>query len=195
MSASSASASQERVCVGQFAGAHGVRGLARLKPFTAQAADVAHYGPVETEDASRRFALELVGQAKGVVIVRVDGIADRDAAQALAGTRLYVARARLPAPDADEFYHADLVGLAVASPDGAPLGTIRALHDFGAGDLLELALTDGSAVMVPFSRAVVPEIDLAQRRAVVVLPVEVAGEAADGEVSSEIGARRDEDAA
>jgi len=181
-------ANQDRVCVGQFAGAHGVRGLTRVKPFTTNATDVARYGPVETEDAARRFALEVVGQAKGVVIVRIDGVADRDAAQALAGTRLYVARATLPAPDADEFYHADLEGLAIVAPDGAPLGTIRALHDFGAGDLLELSLADGRTVMVPFTRAVVPEIDLAQRRAVIVLPVEVSGEVvADG--------ARDEDAA
>jgi 16S rRNA processing protein RimM len=190
----SATATPERVCVGQFAGAHGVRGLARLKPFTAKPEDVTRYGAVETEDAARRFALQLVGQAKGVVIVRVDGVADRDAARALTGLRLYVARANLPAPADDEFYHADLVGLAIVAPDGAALGSIRALHDFGAGDVLELVLRDGRAVMVPFSRAVVPEIDLAQRRAVIVMPDEVVADGAADENTADEDAA-DEDAA
>jgi 16S rRNA processing protein RimM len=166
----SAAPTSARICVGQFAGAHGVRGLARLKPFTAVADDVARYGPVETEDAARRFALEVVGRAKGALIVRVDGIADRDAARALTGTRLYVARDRLPAPADGEFYYADLVGLPVVGPDGAPLGEIRAVHDFGAGDLLELTLGDRRTVMVPFTQAVVPAVDLARGRAVVALP-------------------------
>ncbi len=169
MSASAASQSA-RVCVGQFAGAHGVRGLARLKSFTAEPIDAVRYGPVETEDATRRFDLNLVGQAKGALIVRVDGITDRDQAAALAGTRLYVARACLPAAEDGEFYHADLIGLRVVDARGAPLGTIRAVDDFGAGPVLDLALADGRVVMVPFTRAVVPEIDLAQGRAVVVMP-------------------------
>jgi 16S rRNA processing protein RimM len=169
----SASPHPARICVGQFAGAHGVRGLARLKPFTQVPEDVVRYGEVETEDAARRFALEIVGQAKGALIVRVAGVADRDQAAALSGTRLYVERDRLPPPAAEEYYHADLIGLAAASPDGAALGAIRAVHDFGAGDMLELALADGRAVMVPFTRAVVTEIDLAQRRAVVALPAEL----------------------
>src|SRR5271165_1421267 len=114
----SASSDTTRVCVGQFAGAHGVRGLVRLKPFTAVAADVVRYGPVETEDAARCFALQVVGQAKGVVIVKVEGVGDRDQASALTGTRLYVDRDKLPAPAADEFYYADLIGLAVVAPDG-----------------------------------------------------------------------------
>jgi 16S rRNA processing protein RimM len=190
----SAAPTAARICVGQFAGAHGVRGLVRLKSFTADPADVTRYGPVETEDGARRFALEVVGQAKGSLIVRVADVADRDAAAALAGTRLYVARARLPAPDADEFYHADLIGLRVAAPDGAPLGTIRTVDDFGAGVVLELALADGRAVMVPFTRAVVPEIDLAHGRAVVVVPAELLDDAArDGAALD--GAPRDEDAA
>ena len=182
----SASRDDTRVCVGQFAGAHGVRGLVRLKPFTAVAEDVVRYGPVETEDAARRFALAVIGQAKGVLIVKVEGVRDRDEARALTGTRLYVARDQLPAPAAEEYYHADLIGLAVVAPDGAPLGAIRAVHDFGAGDLLELSLRDGRSVMVPFTAAVVPALDLAQRRATIVLP--------DGLLATE-RADRSEDAA
>jgi 16S rRNA processing protein RimM len=165
-----ASPATARVCVGQFAGAHGVRGCVRLKPFTAVPEDAIRYGTVATEDGARSFALELVGQAKGVLIVRIAGVADRDAAQALSGTRLYVDRARLPEPAAEEFYHADLIGMAVETPDGAPLGTIRAVDDYGAGDLLDLQLRDGRSVMVPFTQAVVPTLDVAARRCVVVLP-------------------------
>ncbi len=166
----SAPTTSSQVCVGQFAGAHGVRGYVRLKPFTAVPEDATRYGTVATEDGARIFELELVGTAKGVLIVRIAGVADRDAAQALSGTRLYVDRARLPEPDAEEFYHADLIGLAVETRDGAPLGTIRAVDDFGAGDVLELALRDGRSVMVPFTVAVVPTIDVKARRAVVELP-------------------------
>ena len=173
-----------RVCVGQFAGAHGVRGLARLKPFTAIAEDVVRYGELESEDAARRFAVQVVGQAKGNLIVQVAGIGDRDAAQALNGTRLYVSRDRLPAPAEDEFYHADLIGLPVVAPDGATLGEVRAVHDFGAGDLLELRLGDGRSEMVPFTAAVVPEVDLARGRVVVALPAGLLD-----------AAREDEDAA
>ena len=159
-----------QVCVGRFAGAHGVRGHVRLKSFTAVPEDATRYGTVTTEDGARTFTLELVGTAKGVLIVRLAGVADRDAAQALSGTRLYVDRGRLPEPDEGEFYHADLIGMAVEAPDGAPLGTIRAVDDYGAGPLLELVLVEGRAVMVPFTVAVVPTIDVKARRAVVVLP-------------------------
>lgn len=159
-----------QVCVGQFAGAHGVRGYVRVKPFTEVPEDATRYGAVATEDGTRTFTLELVGHAKGVLVVRIAGVADRDAAQALSGTRLYVDRARLPEPDAEEFYHADLIGMAVETPDGAPLGTIRAVDDFGAGDVIELALNDGRSVMVPFTLAVVPTVDVKARRCVVALP-------------------------
>ena len=159
-----------QVCVGQFAGAHGVRGHVRLKAFTAVPEDATRYGTVATEDGARRFKLELVGTAKGVLIVRIAGVADRDAAQALSGTRLYIDRARLPEPEDEEFYHADLIGMAAETPDGAPLGVIRAVDDYGAGDVLELQLLDGRSVMVPFTRAVVPTLDVKARRAVVVLP-------------------------
>lgn len=163
----------DRVCVGQFAGAQGVRGLVRVKSFTADPADVAAYGPVEDERGERRFVLSIAGAAKGVVIVKVPGVDDRDAAAALAGTRLYVARDRLPPPDDDEFYHADLIGMAVEQADGTALGRVRAMHDFGAGDVLEVAGVDGHTVMLPFTRAVVPIVDMTARRLVVEPPAEV----------------------
>jgi 16S rRNA processing protein RimM len=161
---------EKRVCIGAIAGAHGVKGVVRVKPFTERAEDVAAYAPVTDESGSRIFALRYVGPAKGAVLVRIEGIDDRDAAEALKGVRLYVPRSSLPAPDDEEFYHADLIGLAVVDADGAAIGRVRAVEDYGAGDLLEVELTGGRVVMLPFTKAVVPEIDLAAGRLVAVPP-------------------------
>jgi 16S rRNA processing protein RimM len=158
---------ERRVCLGAVTGAHGVRGLVRVKAFTAEPADIAAYGPVEDEAGTRRFALEVVGAAKGVVLVRVPGVADRDAAERLKGLRLYVPRAALPEPEEEEYYHADLLGLRVELTDGSEFGRVRAVHDFGAGDSIEVVRADGGTVMVPFTRAAVPVVDLADGRLVV----------------------------
>ena len=124
-----------RICLGQVGAAHGVSGEVRLRSFTADPAAIAGYGPLETEDG-RIFQIETLRPAKDHFIARLSGVRDRDAARALANTKLYVPRERLPEPDAaDEFYHADLVGLAVVDPAGNELGTVVAIHNFGAGDL------------------------------------------------------------
>jgi 16S rRNA processing protein RimM len=177
--------------VGVIVGAHGVRGAVRVKPFTAEPASVAAYGPVEDETGSRRFELRVVGEGKGVVIATLKGVEDRNAAEALKGLRLYVARAALPAPGEEEFYHADLVGLEAVTRAGTPLGRVRAVHDFGAGDSLELALAAGGTLLVPFTKAAVPEIDLAGGRLVVDPPEELlasppplAGEGRVGEAAA-----------
>jgi 16S rRNA processing protein RimM len=149
-----------RVCVGVVTGAHGVRGAVRVKSFTAEPEDVAVYGPVEDERGDRRFTLRLVGNAKGVLIAQIAGIEDRNAAEALRGLRLYLPREALPPPGEEEYYHADLIGLAAALADGTPVGTVRAVHDFGAGDTLEIDRAAGQPVMVPFTRAVVPVVDI-----------------------------------
>jgi 16S rRNA processing protein RimM len=159
--------------VGVIVGAHGVRGAVRVKPFTAEPASVGAYGPVEDEAGTRRFALRVVGEGKGVVIATVKGVEDRNAAEALKGLRLYIARAALPAPAADEFYHADLIGLEAVTPTGERLGRVRAVHDFGAGDSLELDLDAGGTLLVPFTKAAVPEIELAAARLVVDPPEEL----------------------
>lgn len=174
----------DRVCVGVVVGAHGVRGALRIKPFTEQPDGIAAYGPVEDEAGARRLRLKVLGTAKGIVTATAQGVADRDAAEALTGTRLYVPRDRLPPPEPDEFYHSDLVGLAAQREDGTPFGTVRAVFDFGAGDVIELALADGRVEMLPFTKAVVPVVDLAAGR-LVVSPPEVTearppAEAADG---------------
>jgi len=160
-------AGTSRLCVGVITGAQGVRGAVRIKSFTAVPEDVAAYGPVADEAGQREFALRPVGRAKGVVIATIAGVADRDAAERLKGMRLYVARDKLPAPGEEEYYHADLIGLAAVLRDGTPLGRVRAVHEYGAGDSLEVASESGVTVMVPFTRAAVPEVDLAAGRLVI----------------------------
>ena len=149
------------VCIGTVAGAHGVRGNVRIKPFTAAPEGVAAYGPVTDADGVRSFDLTLIGESGGTVVARLSGIEDRDAAEALKGFRLHVPRERLPAPEEEEFYHADLIGLRVVDSEGRAAGTVHALHDFGAGDLIEIRRPSCRPVLLPFTRAVVPEIDLA----------------------------------
>jgi 16S rRNA processing protein RimM len=168
-----------RVCVGVVVGAHGVKGGVRVKSFTERAADVAAYGPVEDESGQRRFQLQTFGAAKGVVTVRIEGIGDRTAAEGLKGTRLYVPRSALPAPGDGEFYCSDLIGLRAVLADGTELGKVAGVFDFGGGDVIEVVGPQGP-VMYPFTRAVVPTVDLAGRRLVVEPPIEseVAG---DGE--------------
>lgn len=159
----------ERVCVGAIAGVHGVRGAVRIKSFTDRPSDIASYGPVEDESGQRRFGVKITGEVKGLVIATLNGVTDRDAAEALKGTRLYVSRARLPATTEDEFLYIDLVGLTAEDVDGKGLGTVTGVYDFGAGEVLEIA-GDGGGLMVPFTKAAVPVVDIAGGRVVVVPP-------------------------
>ena len=145
---------------------HGVQGAVRIKSFTEQPEDVAGYGPLTDEAGLRRFELRVVGAGKGVVIARLSGVEDRNQAEALRGLRLYLPRSALPQTEAEEYYHADLIGLEAVLADGTPVGRVRAIHDFGAGDTLELARPGAPALMVPFTRAVVPSIELASGRLV-----------------------------
>lgn len=158
-----------RVCVAAVAGAHGVRGLVRLKPFTEVPEDCTAYGPLSNADGSHAYMVELQGRHKALLLARIEGVEDRDQAEALRGTRLYVERAALPEPEQEnEFYHADLIGLAAELRDGTAIGRVRAVYDFGAGDTLELEGTaGGKPLLVPFTQAVVPEVDLAGGRLVV----------------------------
>ena len=180
----------QRVLVGVVAAAHGVRGLVKVKSYTAVPADIAAYGPLADETGRRRVGLHVMSAAgAGTLICRIDGVDDRDAAEALKGLRLYVDRAALPPPDAEEYYHADLIGLAAELPDGTPFGRVVAVHNHGAGDILEIErLAEGLAgrppvVDLPFTRAVVPVVDIAGGRVVVDPPpelLETGGEAAEG---------------
>ena len=156
-----------KVCIGVIAGPHGVDGRVRVKSFTAEPRDVAAYGPVSDARGERLFSLELAGTARGMVLARIGGVSDRNAAEALRGIELYVDRDRLPEPAEDEFYHVDLIGLRVETPDGAFLGTVRTVDNYGAGDMVEIALENGGSEIFPFTRTVVPVVDL--ERGLVVL--------------------------
>jgi 16S rRNA processing protein RimM len=157
-----------RVCLGQIGAAHGVRGEVRLRSFTSDPAAIADYGPLETEDG-RVLGIEALRPAKDHFVARLSGIGDRDAASALTNTKLYVPRERLPrTEDPDEFYHADLIGLAAVDRAGKTLGTVVAIHNFGAGDLIEeRPQAGGSTELVPFDTTHVPEVDVASGKIVV----------------------------
>jgi 16S rRNA processing protein RimM len=156
-----------RVCIAQIGAAHGVRGEVRLKPFTEDPLAVTRYGVLESEDGERRFEIEAVRPAKDMLVARLKGVTDRNAAEALKNIRLYVARAKLPKPNADEFYHADLVGLTAQKKNGETVGTVKAIHNFGAGDLLEIEAASGATIMLPFNETTVPVVDVAGGRIVV----------------------------
>lgn len=157
----------ERVCVGAIAGSYGVRGEVRLKSFCAEPEAIAGYGPLETEDGATRYEVTLGRPIKGGFTARLSGVESKEAADALRGVRLYVAREKLPQLPDDEFYHADLMGLEVYDTGGALLGRVRAVHDHGAGAMLEVHGPGmKSTVLLPFTRAVVPTVDLSAGRVV-----------------------------
>jgi 16S rRNA processing protein RimM len=158
----------ERICVAQIGAAHGIKGEVKLWSFTADPVAVADYGPLESEDGTQRFEIETVRQAKDHLVARLAGVRDRDAAQRLTNVRLFVPRERLPPPEPEEFYHADLIGLRAESRDGAELATIVGIHDFGAGDLLELRpLGTNRTVLMSFTDTTVPVVDIAGGRIVI----------------------------
>ena len=163
-----------RICVARIGAAHGVRGEVKLWSFTEDPAAVAQYGPLETQDGTRCFEIEALRAAKDHFVARIAGVNDRDAAESLRNIELYIPRARLPKiEEADTFYHADLVGLDAVTPDGARVGTVHALHNFGAGDIIEIAPDGGGEpLMLPFNETTVPKIDVAARQIVVVPPAE-----------------------
>lgn len=185
------------VCVGQIATAHGVRGLVRVRSFTAEPEAIADYGPLTDLTGKRTIALTLVGTAKDQFLAKVEGVADRDAAMALRGLRLYVARDRLPeSDDEDEFYHVDLIGLAVVTVDGEPFGTVASIDDFGAGDVVEIARgaadEPSNSVFAPFTRACFPTVDIAAGRLVIDPPAGLLDEAPQEDDISE-GEETEED--
>ena len=161
-------AHSDRVCLGAIAGAHGVGGAVKIRSFTIEPADVAAYGPVSDEDGKRVFEIEIIGEARGVILARLQSVDDRDAAEALKGTRLYVTRDALPAPDDGEFYHGDLLGLAAELADGTRFGAVTAIRTVGETDVLEITRDDGKpSVMVPFTSEATPMVDLDGGRIVI----------------------------
>jgi 16S rRNA processing protein RimM len=152
----------DRICVGAIAGAFGVQGEVRLKSFCAEAADIAAYGPLTTKDGSRSFTLRLTRPVAGGLGARLSGVATKEEADALRGTELYADRSRLPKLPDDEFYHADLIGLQVRDTGGAVIGEVIAVQNHGAGDILEIrGIGRSSALLLPFTLATVPTVDIA----------------------------------
>ena len=166
------------ILVGRVAGAFGVRGAVRLSAYPEDPLALLRYRPLLRQDGSAALTLQAGRAVKGAVVARAGELARKEAADALRGLRLYVPREALPEPDDDdEFYLADLIGLAAHTADGASFGRVKAVHNFKAGDILEVEPGAGRpARLIPFTREAVPQIDLAQGRLTVAPPAEIEGE-------------------
>jgi 16S rRNA processing protein RimM len=166
----------EKICVARIGAAHGVRGAVKLWTFTEDPFAVKAYGPLSTKDGARHFEVTSAREAKDHLVATFEGVTTRDEAERLNGIELYVPREKLPATEDDEYYHADLIGLAAVTTADEPLGRVVAIHNFGAGDIIEIALPSGTTVLLPFTNAVVPTVDLAGGRVVIELPEEIDGD-------------------
>ena len=164
------------ICVARIGAPHGVRGAVKLWTFTEDPLAVKHYGPLMTKDGARQFEVTHVREAKDHLVATLKGIATREDAERLNGIELYIAREKLPDTDEDEYYHADLIGLAAVNAADEPLGRVIAIHNFGAGDIIEIAPAQGPTMLLPFTNAVVPTVDLANGRVVIEPPQEIEGD-------------------
>jgi len=164
-----------KIHVARFGAAHGVRGEVKLWSFTEDPLAIADYGPLETEDGKRRFEIETLRPAKDFLVARIAGVGDRAAAETLRNIDLYVSRETLPPiEEPDTFYFHDLIGLDAVGPDGVQIGVVHAMHNFGAGDIIEIMPVGSSEpLMLPFTDATVPKIDLTAKQVVVVRPAEI----------------------
>jgi 16S rRNA processing protein RimM len=163
---------ERRILLGQIIGAHGIRGDVTVRTYTANPADVAAYGALTDAAGASPLTLSILRTTDKGVVARVKGVADRNAAEALKGRELFVARSKLPSADASEFYHADLIGLAAVTAAGQPFGRVIAVQNFGAGDLLEIRLSDAKdSEYIPFTDACVPQVDIAAGVVTIVPPL------------------------
>ncbi|MEZ5921217.1 MAG: ribosome maturation factor RimM [Parvularculaceae bacterium] len=168
---------EKRICLGAFAGAHGVKGEAKVKTFTEKEAGVAAYGPVASEDGGRVFTLKFIRILKPrLALVSAPEIASREDAASLTGVRFYVSRDQLPAAEDGEYYHEDLIGLAVIDETGDRHGEISALHNFGAGDIIEITRPSGARQMIAFQKDIVPIVDMKDGRVTVLREALIAGD-------------------
>ena len=168
-----------QICIARIGAPHGVRGAVRLWTFTEDPLAVKRYGPLATRDGTRQFEVTHAREAKGHLVATLKGVTTREDAERLNGVELYIAREKLPVAGEDEYYHADLIGLAAVTSAGEPLGRVIAIHNFGAGDIIEIAPPQGATMLLPFTNAVVPSVDLAAGRVVIELPQEIDGEDAE----------------
>lgn len=154
---------QNRIYLGVIIGAKGIRGEVRIKSFTQSVDDIDSYGILEDEAGTRKFNVKVRGISKGSVFASIDGVTDRNMAEALVGTKLYVSRDRLPSLDEEEFYHADLIGLKAIDEDGVEVGVVSAIYDFGAGDVIEIKLLNSNKTeLIPFTESYVPQINISE---------------------------------
>jgi 16S rRNA processing protein RimM len=165
-----------QICIARIGAAHGVRGAVKLWTFTEDPLAVKTYGPLVSKDGARSFEIATTREAKGHLVATLKGIATREDAERLNGIELYIAREKLPATDENEYYHADLIGLAAVDAAHEPLGRVVAIHNFGAGDIIEIAPPSGTTLLLPFTHAVVPSVDLKGGRVVVEVPAEIEGD-------------------
>ena len=164
------------ICVARIGAPHGVRGAVKLWTFTEDPFAVKHYGPLMTRDGTRQFEVTQVREARDHLVATLKGVASREDAERLKGIELYIAREKLPDTDDDEYYHADLIGLNAVNAANEPLGRVVAIHNFGAGDIIEIAPAHGTTMLLPFTNAVVPTVDLKGGRVVIELPKEIEGD-------------------
>lgn len=169
------------VCVARIGAAHGVRGAVKLWTFTEDPLAVQSYGPLLTKDGARAFEIATVRVAKDHLVATFKGVATRNDAEKLNGIELYVPREKLPETDDGEYYYADLIGLAAVNGSDEPIGRVIAIHNFGAGDIIEIAPPKGATMLLPFTNAVVPIVDIAGGRVVIELPQEIEGDEPDGD--------------
>jgi 16S rRNA processing protein RimM len=165
-----------QICIARIGAAHGVRGAVKLWTFTEDPVAVKSYGPLTTKDGARQFEVTQIRETRDHLVATLKGITTRDEAERLNGIELYVARDRLPATDDDEYYHVDLIGLAAVNAANEPLGRVIAIHNFGAGDIIEIGPPGGATMLLPFTNAVVPTVDLKGGRVVIELPGEIEGD-------------------
>jgi len=165
-----------RICVARIGAPHGVRGAVKLWTFTEDPLAVKRYGPLMAKDGARQFEVTHAREAKDHLVASFRGVTTREEAEKLNGIELYITREKLPATDDDEYYHADLIGLAAVTSANEPLGRVIAIHNFRAGDIIEIAPPQGATMLLPFTNAVVPAVDLANGRVVIELPDEIEGE-------------------
>ncbi|WP_424628937.1 ribosome maturation factor RimM [Bradyrhizobium sp. SYSU BS000235] len=164
------------ICVAKIGAAHGVRGEVKLWPFTEDPMAVVDYGPLSTKDGARQFEVVHARIAKDHLVATLKGVTTRNDAERINGIELYIPRDRLPETEEGEYYHADLIGLQAIDAKGGNIGKVLAIHNFGAGDIIEIAPAQGPTLLLPFNDTVVPTVDLANGHVVVELPHEIEGD-------------------
>lgn len=163
------------ICVGVISTVHGVRGQVKIKSFMADESSIGELDVLYNKQGEPAYKINVTGGVKGALIAWVEGVSDRNAAEALKGRELYIPRDLLPEIEDDEFYYEDLIGLSAVSTDGEALGSVKAIHNYGAGDIIEVVGSDGKEFMYPFTKQFVPKVDIAGKKVVIDIPEEIIG--------------------